>query len=185
MEKLGVPLKSSKKRPIRKPAKGSPQRYTPNSQAQRKFDLDVMAFLVNSNLHYSFVETKGFQHFVSVTNQKYNVKSSRTMSKQIAPLLHKKLNKAMHEVLQKELPECHNVAFTYNTWDRLQIRDEEKEEEEANTECLLSLSIHYINKHFEFRKIAFSVDLGVYPSEDDIATAVDERTSSITCTNDN
>jgi hypothetical protein len=183
LEKLGVPLKSSKKRPIRKPAKSSPQRYTPNSQAQRKFDLDVMAFLVNSNLHYSFVETKGFQHFVSVTNQKYNVKSSRTMSKQIAPLLHKKLNKAMHEVLQKELPECHNVAFTYNTWDRLQIRDEE--EEEANTECLLSLSIHYINKHFEFRKIAFSVDLGVYPSEDDIATAVDERTSSITCTNDN
>ncbi len=60
LEELGVRPKSSLKRPIRKPLvqyrteKGSPQQHTPNSEAQIKFDLDVMAFLVNSNLHYSF-----------------------------------------------------------------------------------------------------------------------------------
>jgi hypothetical protein len=122
-----------------------------------------MAFLVNSNLHYSFVETKGFQHFVSVTNQKYNVKSSRTMSKQIAPLLYKKLNKAMHEVLQKELPECHNVAFTYNTWDRLQIRDEEKEEEKpilsVYCPCLSTTSTNILNSE----KLLFLLTLGCIP----------------------
>ena len=77
----------------------------PNSEAQRKFELDVMAFLVNRNQHYTVVKTKGFQHFYSVTNQKYNVKSPCNTSKRIAPLLHKNLEKAVHEVLEKKLPD--------------------------------------------------------------------------------
>ena len=184
LEELGVRPKSSLKRPIRKPLvqyrteKGSPQQHTPNSEAQIKFDLDVMAFLVNSNLHYSFVETKGFQHFVSVTNQNYNVKSPRTMSKRIAPLLHKNLEKALQEVLEKELPDCHNVAFTFIDWERY------KEEDQHGSEVVVCLCIHYINKSFEFRKITFSVDILVDPSANDFARMIDETMKRVPCKND-
>ena len=184
LEELGVRPKSSLKRPIRKPLvqyrteKGSPQQHTPNSEAQIKFDLDVMAFLVNSKLHYSFVETKGFQHFVSVTNQNYNVKSPRTMSKRIAPLLHKNLEKALQEVLEKELPDCHNVAFTFIDWERY------KEEDQHDSEVVVCLCIHYINKSFEFRKITFSVDILVDPSANDFARMIDETMKRVPCKND-
>ncbi len=184
LEELGVCPKSSLKRPIRKPLvqyrteKGSPQQHTPNSEAQIKFDLDVMAFLVNSNLHYSFVETKGFQHFVSVTNQNYNVKSPRTMSKRIAPLLHKNLEKALQEVSEKELPDCHNVAFTFIDWERY------KEEDQHDSEVVVCLCIHYINKSFEFRKITFSVDILVDPSANDFARMIDETMKRVPCKND-
>jgi hypothetical protein len=184
LEELGVRPKSSLKRPIRKPLvqyrteKGSPQQHTPNSEAQIKFDLDVMAFLVNSNLHYSFVETKGFQHFVSVTNQNYNVKSPRTMSKRIAPLLHKNLEKALQEVLEKELPDCHNVVFTFIDWERY------KEEDQHDSEVVVCLCIHYINKSFEFRKITFSVDILVDPSANDFARMIDDTMKRVPCKND-
>jgi len=181
LEELGVRPKSSLKRPIRKPLvqyrteKGSPQQHTPNSEAQIKFDLDVMAFLVNSNLHYSFVETKGFQHFVSVTNQNYNVKSPRTMSKRIAPLLHKNLEKALQEVLEKELPDCHNVAFTFIDWERY------KEEDQHDSEVVVCLCIHYINKSFEFRKFALAVDILDYSSDEDYARKIDEMLERVPC----
>ena len=118
----------------------------PNSEAQRKFDLDVMAFLVNRNQHYTVVKTKGFQHFYSVTNQKYNVKSPCNMSKRIAPLLHKNLEKAVHEVLEKKLPDCQNVAYTLIDWDRYQSEEEEEEleEDEYHSEVVVCLSIHYV-----------------------------------------
>ena len=122
LEELGVIPRHSTKRPIRKTfqkykeKKGSPIKYNPDSDIQKKFDLEVMAFLVNSNLHYSFVETKGFRHFVAVTNPQYNIRSNRSMSKRMTGLLFKNLEKAMQFVLEAELPDCHNVAFTYSEW---------------------------------------------------------------------
>jgi hypothetical protein len=173
LEELGVPPKSSQKRP-RKPQK----RHLPNSEAQRKFDLDVMAFLLNCNLHYSFLETKGFKHFVSVSNQNYSVKSPRTMSKRIAPLLHKILQKAMQEVLEKELPECHNVALTYLAWERFATKGGDEDERSA---AVLGLSIHYINKSFEFRKFALAVDILDYSSDEDYARKIDEMLERVPC----
>jgi len=140
-----------------------------------------MAFLLNCNLHYSFLETKGFKHFVSVSNQNYSVKSPRTMSKRIAPLLHKILQKAMQEVLEKELPECHNVALTYLAWERFATKGGDEDERSA---AVLGLSIHYINKSFEFRKITFSVDILVDPSANDFARMIDETMKRVPCKND-
>jgi len=95
LEKLGVLQRHSTKKPLWKTfqqyqeEKGSPIKYNCNSEIQRKFDLEVMAFLVNSNLHYSFVKTKGFKHFVAVTNPQYNIRSSHTMPKRMIELLYK------------------------------------------------------------------------------------------------
>ena len=76
LEELSAPQKPSLRRPIRKPfqqfhnEKCSLVLYTPYSEIQRKFYLEVIAFLVNTNMQFSFVETKVFQHFVSVVNHK-------------------------------------------------------------------------------------------------------------------
>ncbi len=88
----------------------------------------------------------------------------------LAPLSSDKGLKILAPYFQNKVLESHPIEGT---------RIFTEEEEEADTECLLSLSIHYINKHFEFWKIAFSVDLGVYPSEDDIATADLKRIQTV------
>jgi hypothetical protein len=41
--------------------KKSPAHYPPNSDHQRRMDLDIMAFLATTNLPFSLVETKGFK----------------------------------------------------------------------------------------------------------------------------
>jgi len=74
--------------------------------------LEVMAFLVNRNLHYSFVKTKGFKHFDAVSNPQFNIRSTNSMSKRMSGLLSNNLIKAMAFVLETEL----NVAFTYSEW---------------------------------------------------------------------
>jgi hypothetical protein len=111
-----------------------------------------MAFLVNTNLHYSFVKTKGFKHFVALTNLQYNIRSSHTMLKRMTGLLYKNLEKAMEFVFETELPDCLNVAFTYSEWTS------------NNILTFISLSIHYINQNYEFRKITVGVDNFLEPT---------------------
>jgi len=111
-----------------------------------------MAILVNSNLHYSFVKTKDFKHLVAVTNPQYNIRSSHTMSKGMTGLLYKNFEKAMEFVFETELPDCLNVAFTYSEWTS------------NNISTFISLSIHYINQNYEFRKITVGVDNFLEPT---------------------
>ena len=107
LEKLVVLQRHSTKRPLWKTfqqyqeKKGSPIKNNCNSEIQRKFDLEVMAF---------------FKHFVAVTVPQYNIRSSHTMSKRMTGLLYKNLEKAMEFVFETELPDCLNVAFTYSEW---------------------------------------------------------------------
>jgi len=117
--------------------KCSPIKYNCNSEIQRKFDLEVMAF---------------FKHFVAVTDPQYNIRSSHTMSKRMTGLLYKNLEKAMEFVFETELPDCLNVAFTYSEWTS------------NNILTFISLSIHYINQNYEFRKITVGVDNFLEPT---------------------
>jgi len=100
------------------------------------------------------------------------------MSKRIAPLLHKILQKAMQEVLEKELPECHNVALTYLAWERFATKGGDEDERSA---AVLGLSIHYINKSFEFRKFSLAVDILDYSSDEDYARKIDEMLERVPC----
>ncbi len=76
LEELSVSQKPTLNGPIRKPfqpyrnKKGTIVWYTPYLEVQRNFYLEVIAFHVNTNLHFSLVETNIFQHFVSVVNPK-------------------------------------------------------------------------------------------------------------------
>jgi hypothetical protein len=58
-----------KKRPItqtmdRYLVKHSPTKHLPNSDRQRRIDLDLMAYLATTNLPFSHVDTKGFKKYV-------------------------------------------------------------------------------------------------------------------------
>jgi hypothetical protein len=169
LEELGDPQRPSRQRPIRKPLKqyrdekGSPKKYKPDSELQTNFDLELMSFLVNCNLHYSIIETKGFKQFLDIANPKYNIKSAQTMSKKISALLNKNLEEAMQLAFEKELPHCRNVAFTYREWTK------------NNIETFISPSIHYINQKFEFRNVNLGADNFLEPTIVRIAAAMNQR----------
>ena len=120
-------------------------KHKPNSKDQRIFDLEVMAFLVNSNFDCSFVESRAFQQFIAVTNPEYNIKTAQVMSNRIARLFYQNLHTAMVNVLVKDLPHCNNVAFTYTEWTPNGI------------EFFSWLTIHYICRKYRLRKITVAV----------------------------
>jgi hypothetical protein len=93
-----------------------------------------------------------FKHFVAVTDPQYNIRSSHTISKRMTGLLYKNLEKAMEFVFETELPDCLNVAFKYSEWTS------------NNILTFISLSIHYINQNYEFRKITVGVDNFLEPT---------------------
>jgi hypothetical protein len=74
------------------------------------------------------------------------------MSKRMTGLLYKNLEKAMEFVLETEIPNCLNVAFTYSEWTP------------NNILTFISLSIHYINQNYESRKTAVGFDNFIEPT---------------------
>jgi hypothetical protein len=151
LEEIVGNQRSSQKMPLRKLIQQYKQekgflwvKNRPTSVVQRRFDSKVIAFLVNNNLYNSFVETQWFQNFDSVTNPKYNIKSTHTMHCKTGRLLYKTQQK-MTEVLQNRttLPVSNIVSFTYSEWIKNNIE--------------VSLSISYINKYFVLRKTFVAV----------------------------
>ena len=137
-------------------------------KSEEEFDLDVMAFLSNCSLPYSFVETRGFKHFLQVLQPERSLKSRDIMSNQISPLLHQNLKKRLEETLSDELPHCESVSFTYDTWTT-----------RAN-HGYLTVTIHYVSPEFKLRK--FLVDCrSTEMKEDDqgIASLISSMISSI------
>ncbi len=74
------------------------------------------------------------------------------MSKRMTGLLYKNLEKALEFVLETELPDCLNVAFTYSEWTP------------NNIQTFITLSIHYINQNYEFHKITVGIDNFLEPT---------------------
>jgi hypothetical protein len=122
--------------------KGKEEKYEEDSDIQKRFDLNVVAFLSNCGLPYSFVETRGFKHFIKILDSKYTLRDRHTMSHKLGPLLYQNLHVVLEEVLSCELPHCESVSFSYAEWTS-----------HAN-HGYLSLNIHYINPKFQLRKFS-------------------------------
>ncbi len=71
----------------------------PDSEIQKRFDVDVMNFLSNCNLPFSFVETRVIKHFLSILSPKYTLNNRHTMSYRMSPLLYHNLNTVIVESL--------------------------------------------------------------------------------------
>jgi hypothetical protein len=159
---------SGQKRTKKITKKRNLKKFEDDALIKKRFDLDVMAFLSNCSLPYSFVETRGFKHFLEVLEPKHTLKSRHIMSHQISPLMHHNLKKCFEETLSYELPHCESVSFTYDTWTT-----------RAN-HGYLTLTIHYISPKFELRQ--FTVDCrSTEKKKDDrgIASLISSMISSI------
>ena len=86
--------------------------YSPNDAKQLRTDLEVVAMLAQCNLPFSHIESQGFKRFISHLDPKVTVKSADTYSKTKLPLLYKNVQREVHRVLEKDLPQCDGVAFT-------------------------------------------------------------------------
>jgi hypothetical protein len=158
----------SQKRSKRKIPKGDPKKFDQDAQIQKRFDLDVMAFLSNCSLPYSFVETRGFRQFIKILDPKYTVKDSHTMSHHISPLMHHNLKNCLEETLRIELPHCDSVAFTYNKWTT------------RSKHGYLTLTIHYISPKFALRKFVVDCRSTEMKKDDQgIASLISSMISSI------
>ena len=83
---------------------------------QLKFDMDVMEYLVSSNLAFNHVNTAGFQTFVRKLDPKLHVKDKSTFSRAKLPLLFRNVQKAVTKMLNKDLENSTGVCFTTDIW---------------------------------------------------------------------
>ena len=73
------------------------------SKAQLKFDMDVLKYLVKSNLPFNHVKSQGFIDFLQCTadTRKYHIKNPSTYSRAKLPLLYRVSNKFFELLIKK------------------------------------------------------------------------------------
>lgn len=97
-------------------SKGGVVKYRPDSDMQRRAELDIATYIVTSNLSFNHIETPEFRRFVLSMNPKANVRSRSALTKTIIPLLHRNLKESMERLLQEHLPKIPAAGFTMDMW---------------------------------------------------------------------
>ena len=87
-----------------------------NSKQRKRFDLELVTMLVTTNTSFQFVKTPGFKCFINWVGTEFTVKGRHAMLRDLTPLLTRNVQKALDEVLRRELPTCENVSFTMDKW---------------------------------------------------------------------
>ena len=148
---LGVKEASGSSQPPKPPVKrtmddyqlkkGEQPKFPLNSKLQKWFDIELITMIVTTNRSFYFVDQEGFRRFMSWLGLKFTVRGRHCMSRELTPLLHKNVKTAMDKSLAKKLPHCENVTFTSDEW------------QSKAQNSYLSLTLHYINRKFEKRKL--------------------------------
>ena len=88
------------------------------SKAQLKFDMDVLKYLVKSNLPFNHVKSQGFIDFLQCTadTRKYHIKNPSTYSRAKLPLLYRQVKQLVTEKIAKDLPGTTGFSFTADMW---------------------------------------------------------------------
>ena len=115
-----TPLRPILHSPTAKPI-GSFGRYLKvdiRSKAQLKFDMDVLKYLVKSNLPFNHVKSEGFIDFLQCTadTRKYHIKNPSTYSRAKLPLLYRQVKQLVIEKIAKDLPGTTGFSFTADMW---------------------------------------------------------------------
>ena len=104
-----------------------------------------MKWLALSNLPFAVVSDPSFQAFCNDMNPRFNVKDSTAFARHKLPLLYDTLVSARNDLLLDELPDCKQVAITFDHWSS------------RNNDPFLCLTLHYINKDFVLRKMTVAI----------------------------
>ena len=92
-------------------------KHTVRSPAQLRFDLQVVKYLVGSNLAFNHVNGAAFQEFVKYLDPKVHVTSARTMARSKLPLLNKLVKEAVTNKIISDLKDlADGIAFTTDLW---------------------------------------------------------------------
>ena len=88
------------------------------SKAQLKFDMDILKYLVQSNLPFNHVKSQGFIDFLQCTadTRKYHIKNPSTYSRAKLPLLYRQVKQLVTEKIDKDLPGTTGFSFTADMW---------------------------------------------------------------------
>ena len=88
------------------------------SKAQLKFDMQVLIYLVHSNLPFDHVKSQGFIDFLQCTadTRKFHIKNPSTYSRAKLPLLYRQVKQLVSEKIVKDLPGTTGFSFTADIW---------------------------------------------------------------------
>lgn len=81
---------------------------------------------------------------ITTIQPKANVKSSSAFRKYVCPLLFGNIERAVYEILIKELEECDGFSVTCDHWTS------------KGQDSYQSLTVHYVNKDFELKHVSYN-----------------------------
>ena len=135
-----------RKRPVTTPisqffGKKGPVKYKPDSDFQRRAELDTAIYIVTGNLSFNHIETEAFRRYMASQHPKATIRSRSALVKSIIPLLERNLREAMDSLTAKELPKCPGAGFTTDTWTSRGQRS------------YISLTMHFIDSKWTLRNL--------------------------------
>lgn len=159
-----------RKRPIVTPitkyfSKSSPAKYKPDSDLQRRAELDMAIYIATSNLSFNHIETPSFKRFLLSLNPKVNVRSRSALVKTIIPLLKRNLREAMDKFLAEHLPKVPGAGFTMDIWSS------------KGQHSYLSLTMHIIDGKWRLQNLLMACRS--FEEPDHTAALIGEKTEDM------
>jgi hypothetical protein len=144
-EMEGVPSQL-RKRPVTtpitkyyKPTKSS--KYLPDSDFQRRAELDIAIYFATGNLSFQHISSKAFRRFMLARDPKVTVKSRSSLVKTSIPLLERNLREAQDRLLEEHMPGVPGAGFTSDMWSS------------KGQHSYLSLTMHFIDKKWRLHNL--------------------------------
>jgi len=146
-----------RKRPVTAPitkyfSKGGPAKYKPDSDLQRRAELDIATYITTSNLSFNHIESPGFRRFITALNPKVNYRSRSGLVKSIIPLLVRNLKEAQDKYLGEHLPKVPGAGFTMDLWSS------------RGQQSYLSLTIHFLDQKWKLVNLLIACQVVEEPS---------------------
>lgn len=135
-----------RQRPVTTPitkyfSKGGPMKYKPDSDLQRRAEMDIAIYFVTGNLPFNHIETKAFRRFMKARDPKVTVRSRSSLVKTTIPLLQRNLVEAKDKLLEEHLPKIPGAAFTSDIWSS------------RGQNSYVSLTMHFIDNKWELHNL--------------------------------
>jgi len=135
-----------RQRPVTTPitkffSKGGPVKYKPDSDMQRRAEMDMAIYFVTGNLPFNHIESKAFRRFMKARDPKVTVKSRSSLVKTTIPLLERNLAEARTKLLDEHLEKIPGAAFTSDIWSS------------RGQNSYLSVTMHFIDNRWTLHNL--------------------------------
>lgn len=159
-----------RKRPVTTPitkyfSKSGPVKFKPDSDLQRRAEMDIAIYFVTGNLPFNHIESKAFRRFMQACDPKVTVRSRSALVKGTLPVLERNLVEAKDRLLANHLPTVPGAAFTMDIWSS------------RGQHSYLALTMHFIDTKWKLRNLLMGCRHLEEPSH--TADLINEKTESL------